>query len=252
MAKVRRSSFAEERRMRLSDYKALTFDVYGTLIDWELRINEFLRRWADRNRVDATDTELLGAFDQARAHYQQLRPVLLYPDVLRSSYAYICNRWQKPVDAEEQETFAHSVKDWDPFPDTVDGLKYLEQFYRLGVLSNIDDRSLEFSLAKMDIEFDLIVTAESVGAYKPDYPHFVMAISELGRMGITPTELLHVAQSLRADIRPGNSLGIATAWIKRGRRTLGRTGYGAELAVPDVTYPSVAELADAHKHEQTG
>lgn len=235
--------------MRLSDYKALTFDVYGTLIDWEHHIIQFLRGWAARNGVDADDTELLEQYEQGRTHYQQLRPVLPYPDVLRSTYTYMCNRWRKPAHAPEQEAFANTIKQWEPFPDTVDSLAYLKRFYKLGALSNIDDHSIRLTLRKLGTEFDFVVTAERVGAYKPDLPHFVMAISELGGMGIGPTEVLHIAQSLRADVRPGNVLGLATAWIKRQGR-LGRRGFGAELAVPDLIYADLADFVEAHKREQ--
>ena len=235
--------------MRVSDFEALTFDIYGTLIDWEPHIIAFFRAWAARNGVEAADRELLAQFDRARAHYQQLRPALPYPEVLRSAYAYICNHWRKSVDVPEQEAFGASVEDWQPFPDTVEGLAYLKRHVKLGALSNIDDRSLSFSIEKMRVEFDIVVTAERAGAYKPSYPHFVVALNDLGAMGIAPAKLLHVGQSLRADIRPANSLGITSAWIRRAGRTLGSTSHGAELAVPDATFATLAELVEAHELE---
>ena len=235
--------------MRVSDFEALTFDVYGTLIDWEPHIIAFFRAWAARSGVEAADSELLTQFDRARAHYQQQPPALPYPEVLRSAYAYVCNHWRTTVDVPEQEAFAASVADWQPFPDTVEGLAYLKRHVKLGALSNIDDRSLSFSIEKMRVEFDIVVTAERAGAYKPSYRHFVLALNDLGALGIAPAKLLHVGQSLRADIRPANSLGIASSWIQRAERTLGATGHGAEFAVPDATFPTLAELVEAHKLE---
>lgn len=236
--------------MRLSDFKALTFDVYGTLIDWEPALAGFLGNWAERNAVRATPAELLKAYDDARAHYQTLRPALAYPDVLRSSFAYICDRWRVPVETGTQEAFAASIGDWEPFPDTRDGLAYLKGHYKLGALSNIDEASFRRTREKIGVDFDLVVTAERVGSYKPSLPHFVTAISELGAMGIGPQRILHVCQSLRADVRPANDLGLITAWINRKGGTLGLTGHGAEAAIPDMTFAGLAELVAAHREER--
>ncbi len=95
----------------------------------------------------------------------------------------------------------------------------------------------------------IVVTAECAGACKPSYPHFVLALNDLGAMGIAPAKLLHVGQGLRADIRPANSLGITSAWIQRTERTLGSTSHSAEFAVPDATSPTPAELVEAHARE---
>jgi putative hydrolase of the HAD superfamily len=235
--------------MKFGAYKALTFDVYGTLIDWEPHIVQRLRKWAALNDVSASDAELLSAFDDARAHYQKRRPAMPYPEVLCSSYAYVCDRWRKPVDRGEQNEFSSSVKEWDPFPDTVDALIYLKQHFLLGALSNIDEVSLGHSLKKMGVEFDLVVTAERAEAYKPDMPHFIIAANDLGQAGVAVHEQLHVAQSLRADIRPANDLRLANVWINRGARQLGQSGHGAELAVPDMEYASLAEFVDAHRQD---
>lgn len=237
------------KALNLSSFSALTFDMYGTLIDWEPHILSFLQAWARRNSVHATDAELLEQFDRARAHYQQLRPALLYPDVLRACYAYICTHWRAPIDPIEQEAFAASVSTWDPFPNAAEGLSYLKQFYTMGTLSNIDERSLAHSIAKLGITFDIVVTAERVGAYKPALAHFVTAISELGGMGVGLANLLHIGQSLRADIRPCNKLGIKTVWLNRDRRFLGLNGRAAKLAVPDLKFTTLEELVITHARE---
>jgi putative hydrolase of the HAD superfamily len=231
----------------LNQFKALTFDVYGTLIDWEPPILRFLQAWARRNRLVVDDRELLAAFDDARAHYQQLKPAKLYPEVLKSCYAYICDRWRTTVDNLEQSEFSNCVCEWEPFDDVPESLKYLKQFYKLGALSNIDEKSLTLTTRKLGTAFDIVVTAERVKAYKPRLLHFVAALGDLGKMGISPQEILHVGQSLRADIRPANLLGLTTAWINRGQRSLGLTGHGAELASPNAQFATLGELVAAHR-----
>lgn len=235
--------------MNFARFKALTFDVYGTLIDWEPHIAAFLQNWAGRNGIEASDAELIAAYDDARAHYQTLRPALPYPEVLKSSYAYICNRWRTPVDMDEQQAFSESMREWEPFPDTVEALSYLKAHYLLGAMSNVDEASFKHTHKKLRGVFDFVVTAERAGAYKPDLPHFIIAANELGKLGVSFEEQLHVAQSLRADIRPATDLRLANVWINRGGRQLGQKGHGAELAVPDIAFASLADFVEAHERD---
>ena len=238
--------------MKLDNFKAVTFDVYGTLVNWEPVIGGFLAEWAADNGVQATEDDLIQAYDDARAHYQTLRPAMPYPKVMKSSFAYICDRWQIPVDTARQDAFAASIKDWLPFPDTVGALRELSEHMKLGALSNIDERSFQWTLEKLEVPFDFTVTAERVGSYKPAFPHFVTAAFELGERSLVPAQWLHVCQSLRADVRPANDLGISCAWINRTSGSLGLTGHGAEAAVPDMTYATLAELVDAFRDQSLG
>jgi 2-haloacid dehalogenase len=232
-------------RPRLSEFDAVTFDVYGTLIDWEPSIISFLSVWARRHGVGASDRELLMAFDQARADIQKERPAHLYPDVLRKCFDRISRENSVAIDSAERESFALSPHQWPAYADSHDGLLALQQRAKIGALSNIDEASLASSSRKLDFRFDLIVTAERVGAYKPDWPHFNAAIEELGALGIPRERILHVGQSLRADITPANKLGLKCAWINRGGRELGLSGEGAAEARPDLTVGSLAELVSA-------
>jgi putative hydrolase of the HAD superfamily len=116
---------------------------------------------------------------------------------------------------------------------------------KVGALSNIDNASLESSWRHLDFRFDLVVTAELVGAYKPDWPHFQTALAELAALGIRRERILHVGQSLRADIAPANRLGLKCAWINRPDRLLGLSGEGAADARPDLTVSSLQELVAA-------
>jgi 2-haloacid dehalogenase len=231
--------------MKLADFDAVTFDVYGTLIDWEPSIIAFLEDWAKRNGVKDRGDDLLMAFDRARAKIQKIRPALLYPDVLRRCFERICGERNVAVDAKEREAFSRSPHDWPAYPDSGAGLKALQQRAKIGALSNIDNASLRSSCAKMGIAFDIVVTAERVGAYKPDWPHFKTALADLEAFGVPPARVLHVGQSLRADITPANKLGLKCAWVHRPGRELGLSGEGAAEARPDLEVPSLAALIEA-------
>ncbi|MBX9462742.1 MAG: HAD-IA family hydrolase [Aquamicrobium sp.] len=231
--------------LRLSDFDAVTFDVYGTLIDWEPSIVAFLTEWAGKTGVKADGEELIMAFDRARAEIQKERPAHLYPEVLRRCFDRISTEYGVPVDAAQREAFSRTPHDWPAYSDAAAGLKVLQARAKIGALSNIDNASLSSSCAKMQIEFDLVVTAERVGAYKPGLEHFNTAIAELGALGIPRDRILHVGQSLRADITPANKLGLKSAWINRPQRLLGLSGEGAAEARPDLTVESLAELLDA-------
>ena len=226
----------------LADFDALTFDVYGTLIDWEPTIARFLKSWAGREGIETTKSDLLALYDQARAHYQTLRPALPYPDILRRCMAYMADWHGRALKESDREAFAASIATWPAFDDTEAAMATLKKTHTLGALSNIDNASLAISTAKFASPFHFTVTAQDVASYKPDLPHFVHMVSELGRRNIPPNRILHIAQSLRADIVPANRLGLKTVWINRPGRGLGLTGHGAEMARPDWTFATMGAL----------
>lgn len=231
--------------MKKGNYDALTFDVYGTLIDWEPKILSTLGDWAKRNGVTASGVELLDAFDRARAHYQTLSPCRDYPRILRSAFAYIADEYGVTPDPAEQAVFAQSVGDWPPYDDSVDALARLKERFVLGAYTNMDDTSFDKSHTRLGNCFEIIVTAERAQAYKPAMRHFVLGLTDLAARDIPPHRILHVAQSLRADVRPANLLGLDIVWINRTGRGLGHSGYGAELAVPMATFDSMQAFVDA-------
>jgi 2-haloacid dehalogenase len=228
--------------LSLSNFAAVTFDIYGTLIDWEPAIVSFFTDWAARHGLGARGSELLMDFDRARGEVQKLRPALLYPDVLRRCFELIARDHGVAVDPGEREAFAAAPRDWPPYPDSHAGLVALQRRVKVGALSNIDDATLAASCRRLDFSFDLVVTAERVGAYKPDRPHFDTAIAELAAIGIKRERILHVGQSLRADIAPANQLGLACVWVNRPDRRLGLSGEGVADARPTLTVSSLAEL----------
>ncbi|HWJ36740.1 MAG TPA: HAD family hydrolase [Steroidobacteraceae bacterium] len=231
----------------LSSFKALTFDVYGTLIDWEPSIISMFQSVADQYGVDLSHEQLLLEFDRARAQLQRVRPALLYPEVLRRAYDEFCERYDIPANDAERDVFANAVMLWPAFPDAREALSYLHGHFKIGLLSNIDDASLSFSTRKLGLTADVIATAESVAAYKPDHDHFFAAFESFADLGISKEQILHVGQSLRADVIPANALGIKVAWIKRPGRSLGSRAEDARGARPDMTFDTLEQLAALHR-----
>ncbi|MCZ0734254.1 HAD family hydrolase [Phreatobacter sp. AB_2022a] len=230
------------RVLAISDFDAVTFDVYGTLIDWEPSIIAYLQNWSRQQGAEFDDGTLLMAFDRARAVLQAERPALPYHMVLRRALVAIGAEFALAADVAAQARFAAGPTTWPAYGDAPAGLAALKSWVLVGALSNIDDALLAHSCRRLAVTFDLVVTAERVGAYKPDRPHFETAIADLAARGIRRERILHVGQSLRADIAPANQLGLASVWIARPGRRLGLSGDGAAEARPDLTVSSVAEL----------
>ncbi len=236
--------------MKLSEFAALTFDCYGTLIDWETGILAALQPWRRRRSVTADDDALLAAFGRAESRREAEAPRTLYPQILEGALRDLATELGAPVSEAEATDFGNSVKDWPPFPDSAVALAYLKRHYRLVIVSNVDRTSFAHSNARLGVEFDLVVTAQDAGAYKPAHNHFHLALQRLGALGIAKDRVLHVAQSLYHDHVPAKSLGLPTLWINR---RAGRPGGGATPAAatvkPDWEVPSMAALVELHRAE---
>ncbi len=180
--------------VRLSDFSTLTLDCYGTLIDWESGILAALRPWADRNGVSAGDGELLAAFAGAEPREQERDPGAAYPVILARVFCDIAPRWGVEPDRGEAERFGASIGDWPAFDDSAAALSELQNGYRLVVRSNVDRASFRLSNDRLGVEFDLVVTAQDVGSYKPAPGHFERAIELLAERGVARSEVLHTAQ----------------------------------------------------------
>jgi 2-haloacid dehalogenase/putative hydrolase of the HAD superfamily len=227
-------------------YKVLTFDCYGTLIDWETGIEAVVRPWLAAGSPVPPDL-VITCFALHQAKHQQTRPTLLYPEVLRRTWRDIEGTFGWDADGEHAEAFAASVPAWPPFADTIESLRYLSGFYKLAILSNVDNASLGGTIQRFGFPVDLTVTAEDVASYKPGRPHFERAIERLAAMRIAKGEILHVAQSKHHDIAPGRAFDLTTVWVNRRHD---RKGSGATLATdaePDLTVNSLAELVALHK-----
>jgi len=228
--------------LRLADFDAVTFDVYGTVIDWEPTITRFLAETAAAAGIRQTDAALMAAYDRVRAAVQIENPTLLYPDILRRSFDGFCAQWRIEPDPARREAFARGPATWPAYPDAGPGLRALQKRAKIGALSNIDEASLAGSCDKLGVRLDLVVTAERVRDYKPSLAHFHTALRELDALGIPKARVLHVAQSLRADIAPANALGLTCVWVNRQGRQLGLSGTGTQAARPDLTVTSLDEL----------
>ena len=228
--------------------KAVSFDCYGTLIDWESGIADALSVWANRHGAVPGRAELLAAFAEAEPQVQSGEPAMPYPEVLRRVARRIGRKFDLPVSDGEAAEFAASIGRWPPFADTRKSLEELRKRYRLAVLSNVDMSSFAATQRVLGVEFDLVCTAEEIGSYKPDARNFRFLLARLREMGIARDELLHAAQSLFHDIEPARKLGIRTAWVDRysGAASGAARAPQSEITA-DLRVSGLAELAEALK-----
>ncbi len=228
-----------ESAMDFSRFSALTFDCYGTLIDWEAGILSALRPWLESNGWSGTDEEALEFFGSVESGLQA-GAYLTYEEVLRQVAREIGSSLGFSVGEADGDVLAASVADWPAFPDTAEALRQLKGRYRLAVVSNIDDDLFALSNRWLGVEWDEVVTAQQVRSYKPAPAHFHEV---LARLGLPRESVLHVAQSLFHDIVPARKLGITTAWVNRRKDRQGFGATPAAEAVPDVEVPDLATLA---------
>jgi 2-haloacid dehalogenase len=222
-------------------FEALTFDCYGTLIDWETGILAALRPNLAAGGVEPPDDELLEAFGRAEAR-AEAGPYRRYRDVLATCLEDVCREYGVQPSPAAAAAFGASVADWPAFPDSHDALVRLKTRFRLGVITNCDDDLFAASNRRLAVEFDWVVTAEGVGSYKPDPRNFEAAIA---RIGLPRERILHVAQSLFHDHVPAKRLGLSTVWIDRRQ---GRPGSGATpraQARPDAIFPDMVSFSAA-------
>jgi 2-haloacid dehalogenase/putative hydrolase of the HAD superfamily len=240
--------------MRLSDYSTLTFDCYGTLIDWETGIYDALSPWLARAGVSARSDQVLEAFAQAESAQQAATPAMRYVELLTHVHAGLAKRFGLAPDTDAAAAFGASVKDWPAFPDSADALAYLKQHFKLVILSNVDRASFAHSNARLGVTFDAIYTAEDIGSYKPDARNFTYLLNHLAERGIAKAEILHTAESLFHDHIPAKRVGLTTCWI---HRRAGQEGHGATRVPdtevkPDFRFESMAAMADAHRAQVAG
>lgn len=234
--------------MQLSNFKVLTFDCYGTLIDWEAGILTALQPWTKQHGVDATESELLTIFADSESRYEKAEPDALYTRILALVFRDISVQCGVVPDDGQAEQFARSIQNWPAFPDSRSSLAYLKRYYRLAVISNVDRESFRHSNSKLDVGFDLIVTAQDVGTYKPELRNFQVAIERLAEFGIEEHEILHCAQSLYHDHLPAGDIGLATCWVNRYAGQSGATP-SVDLVTIDIEVPDLAALVALHREE---
>ena len=235
-----------------SRFRALSFDCYGTLIDWEAGMSLALHGWADGVDLNVSDGQLLQLVSEIETVVQGERsPALLYPDVLAEVLRRIGARLNAPVTDEDAARFGGSVGAWPAFPDSPSALARLGNHFRLIIVSNVDRASFAASNQRLGVSFDKIITAEDVGAYKPRAPHFEALFRSLPEMGLEREELLHVAQSLFHDHEPAQRYGLPSVWIDRGhdRFDPGATPATESVVEPTWRFSTLEAFADAVESE---
>lgn len=233
--------------MDLRAYRALSFDVYGTLIDWEGGIAAVLAPWAREAGLGLSEEELLLAYADNEAAVEREHPDRLYPEVLAEAFRRTGTVLGRPVDEEWAQRLGASVPDWPAFDDSADALAELARHYRLIILSNVDRAGFAASNLRLQADLAAVVTAEDVGAYKPADAHFLALDGTLADLGVERGQLLHVAQSLFHDHVPARRHGLDSVWVNRRHD---RPGWGATPEPAEefgylAEYPSMAAFADA-------
>jgi 2-haloacid dehalogenase len=233
--------------VNLTDYKALSFDCYGTLIDWETGMLDVLRPWARSVGLEVADEELLQAYAASETAAERDNPTARYPDILAESFRSVGRALDRPVEPSWASRLANSVPDWPAFPDSAEALASLARHYQLIILSNVHRDGFAASNRRLNGTFAAVITAEDVGGYKPGENHFRALDHTLRDLGIDRAELVHVAQSLYHDHVPARREGLHSVWINRRHD---RTGWGAtpepsEEWSYDLEFSSMADFAAA-------
>jgi len=237
--------------MRLTDFKVLTFDCYGTLIDWESGMVTALRPLTGKVGRELTRNEILEAHALHESSQQKQTPTKLYRDVLAIVFKRLAEQWGVSVTHEECATYGRSIENWPAFADSPGALQYLKKYYKLVILSNVDNQSFEGSKRRLQVDFDAVVTAEDAGSYKPDPRNFEYLLQRLGAMHVEKRDVLHTAESLFHDHQPANAIGLASCWIYRRHKDqgFGATMHPGEMPKTDFQFTSMAALAEAHQQQ---
>lgn len=236
----------------LRGYTALSFDVYGTLIDWESGMLTGLRPLTDRLKSEMPDDVVLEMHARHESAAQEQTPGRLYSSVLATVYRRCAEELGLSVSWEECERYGTGVGNWPAFPDSADALAYLQQHYRMIVLSNVDNRSFAGAAEVLKIAWDGVFTAEDIGSYKPAQRNFDYLLAGIARMGIAKQRLLHTAESMFHDHVPSRANGLSNAWIYRrhAKQGFGATMDPGKLAETTFRFNSLADMAAAHESEK--
>jgi 2-haloacid dehalogenase len=235
----------------LTDYKVLTFDTYGTLIDWETGIYSALGPLLAKLETAPARDRALEHFARAESTRQAETPGMIYSELLATVYLTLAKEWGAAASHDEATKFGSSVKDWPAFADSRPALQYLKKHYRLITLTNCDRTSYRGSDERLGHPWDAIYTAQDVGSYKPSVKNFDYLLEHVRKeFGFERADILHTAQSLFHDHVPATAHGLATAWIDRRHDA---EGYGATMPPPgeyriDFHFTSMADMVRAHQH----
>ena len=240
--------------MKLTDFKCLTFDCYGTLIDWETGLYAALQPLLKRGGVTLKRDQVLEAFGRHESAQETATPQMVYSELLTEVHRRLAREWNVSAAENEAIAFGKSVPDWPAFPDTVASLQYLQRYYKLVILSNVDRDSFAGSNRRLEVTFDAVCTAQDIGSYKPDPRNFAYVINKVAELGVLKRHILHTAQSLFHDHAPAQAAGLNSAWIDRRHQLEGWGATVPPVGTPkyDFRFASMADMVKAHRAELQG
>jgi 2-haloacid dehalogenase len=226
--------------LNFSQVKLVTFDCYGTLIDWESGIFSALHPVLAAHGKSVSDADLLAMYGEfeADAEAGEYRP---YRDVLQSVVRAFGQRLGFVPTEEEIQLLPASLSRWRPWPDTVAGLQRLATRYQLAIISNIDDAMFAMTRSFLPVNFATVTTAQQAGCYKPGLEIFRLALS---KATVRPDQIVHVGQSIYHDVLPAQSLGLATVWVNRPSPRAGIGAVKQAAGKPDLEVPDIATLVE--------
>lgn len=225
--------------MGFESIRLITFDCYGTLIDWETGMLAALRPIFSQDGQTPGDSRLLELYGDVEAEMES-GPYLPYRQVLTQAVQEMGRRLGTPISEQQSAGFAQSLTQWKPFPDSVPALQSLAKKFRLAIISNVDDDLFAETRKMLPVDFAFVVTAQQVRSYKPARGNFEEA---LRRGGVDTYQVLHAGQSLYHDIAPANALGISNVWVNRPSVRPGSGAARTAVATPSYEVHSLAELA---------
>ena len=216
--------------LNFNQFKVLTFDCYGTLIDWESGILSTLRPILSRYQKDINDTQIIELYNEFERKIQSENEYVNYKEVLKRVMQKFGNKFEFSPSSSELNCLINSLWSWEAFPDTILSLKKLKEKYKIGIISNIDNDLFALTKKQLQVKFDWIITAEQVKSYKPSLNNFKYAIEKIG---ISSDQILHIAQSIYHDITPTNSIDLPNVWVNR-KNISKFEKCPADLEVPDL------------------
>lgn len=238
--------------MKLTDFNTLTFDCYGTLIDWESGMVAALAPLVAKVGRPLSRNAVLEAHARHESSQQRHTPTKRYSELLAIVYKRLAEEWGVPAAWDECQAYGRSVGDWPAFPDTVAALQVLKRHYKLVILSNVDNESFSLSNRRLGVTFDAIYTAEDIGSYKPAAANFDYMLEALSAHNVGKGDILHTAESMFHDHKPANTAGLASCWIYRRHADegFGATMNPGEMPHYDFRFNSLGEMAQAVMKER--
>ncbi len=232
----------------IQKFKAISFDCYGTLINWEKGLLATLKPWLEAEGKNIADDDILKAFALHESEEQAEVQSAPYPEILEGVHLALAREFKVKSSRQLREEFMHSVGNWPAFDDTVEALKSLKKDYKLIILSNVDNASFAKTAKKLGVEFDAVYTAEDICSYKPQKANFRYLLEHAkADLGLKKSDILHTAQSLFHDHVPAQGFGLKTCWIDRRGDDGGATNKPKTPVKPHWTFASLTEFAQAMK-----